>query len=59
MRATNGEGIVNFAALQMATGNRTKSCCRLIELRATLFARAPLYGQSELIAVNQVCEVRP
>jgi hypothetical protein len=28
-------------------------------LRAALFARAPLYGQSELVAMSLVCEVRP
>jgi outer membrane protein TolC len=44
---------------QMLTGNRAKFCGRLIALRAALFAPAPLYGQSDLIALNPVCEVRP
>jgi len=38
MRATNGEGFVNFAALQMLTGNRAKFCSRLIALHTPLFA---------------------
>ena len=50
---------MNFAALQMLTANPAKFCSRLIALRAASFARAPLYGQSELIAMSQVCEVRP
>src|SRR5271155_2580029 len=51
MCATNPEGIVNFAALPVLVGNRAKFCSRLITLRTALFARAPLYGQSELIGL--------
>jgi hypothetical protein len=54
MCATNGERIVNFAALQMLTGIRAKFCIRQIALRAALSARAPLYRQSDLIAMSQV-----
>jgi|HubBroStandDraft_1064217.scaffolds.fasta_scaffold05622_2 hypothetical protein len=59
MWATSSEGIVNFAALPMLAGNRAKFCSWLIVLRKALFAGAPLYRQSELIAMSQVCEVQP
>jgi hypothetical protein len=59
MSATNGESIANFASLQMLTGNRVKFCSTLITLPFVSFARAPLYKQSELIAMSQFCEVQP
>jgi outer membrane protein TolC len=44
---------VNSLALRMLTGDRAKSCCKLIALCVTLSAGRPLYGQSELTVPSQ------
>jgi outer membrane protein TolC len=49
MCATNGEGIVNFVAQKMSTGDRAKWCGIFL----ALFAGSALYGQSELTATSQ------
>ncbi len=44
---------MNFLSLRMLTGDRAKSCCKLITLCVTLSAGLPLYGQSELTLPSQ------
>ena len=44
---------MNSLALRMLTGDRAKSCCKLIALCVTLSAGRPLYGQSELTVPSQ------
>jgi hypothetical protein len=53
MCATNGGGVVNFAALKTLTGDRATFCGSLIALCLALFAAVPLYGQSGLTAASQ------
>ncbi len=52
MCATDGEGIVNFAALKTLTGDRRTLRGNMIALCLALFATAPLYGQSGMTTAS-------